>query len=451
MANPPPRRTNLAVFASGGAGAFVARAGGAGGTLLAHLLIVRLAGGDAYGAYVYVSAWVSVFMIGATLGLDTAALRFVAEYSALRDWPRLRGFITMGIGIAATVAIAGAAAIGLGTLALRGQLSAELSGTILAGCLLLPILTVLQVVAMMIRGQKRVLASLIPLAIARPLLLAATLAMAAGPLGLALTAARVMAFDAAVTAIMLLASLLLLWRGLPPEARAADGVRETRLWVGVAVPMVITASLRLAMGKTDILLIGAIVGTTASGSYALASQMASLVGFPLLAANTISAPMFSEYHAREDRRGLQEFVTFATRSVTVVAAVTALLVLLGAPFVLASFGPAFEAAYVPLAILVLGQIVNAASGAVGFMLGMMSQERVAARATTFTAVLNVALNALMIPWFGLVGAALATTASGTAWNLILARRVTALLGIHPTVLGGRPGDGLKPHRGARNG
>ena len=48
---------------------------------------------------------------------------------------------------------------------------------------------------------------------------------------------------------------------------------------------------------------------------------------------------------------------------------------------------------------------------------------------------NLLLSALLIPPFGMVGAALASTTSLIAWNLILVVRVRQRLGIDSTCLG----------------
>ena len=53
----------------------------------------------------------------------------------------------------------------------------------------------------------------------------------------------------------------------------------------------------------------------------------------------------------------------------------------------------------------------------------------------FAAVLNLVLNLLLIPAFGIVGAAVASAISLISWNLILAVLVYRRLGIHSTALG----------------
>jgi len=79
--------------------------------------------------------------------------------------------------------------------------------------------------------------------------------------------------------------------------------------------------------------------------------------------------------------------------------------------------------------------VNAATGSVGNLLTMSGHERDAARGFVFAAVLNLVLNVLLIPAYGIVGAAVAAAISLISWNLILAALVYRRLGIHSTALG----------------
>jgi O-antigen/teichoic acid export membrane protein len=52
-----------------------------------------------------------------------------------------------------------------------------------------------------------------------------------------------------------------------------------------------------------------------------------------------------------------------------------------------------------------------------------------------SAALNVLLNALLIPRFGVLGAATATAVTNLIWNLVLLRSVRTVLKIDSTALG----------------
>ena len=95
------------------------------------------------------------------------------------------------------------------------------------------------------------------------------------------------------------------------------------------------------------------------------------------------------------------------------------------------FGNDFAKGWPVLVIGTIGQLANAGTGSVGYLLFMSgNQNRLVKIQSTMTAV-SVLLNVLLIPRWGIVGAvvAAATTNTGTnAWNLL---QVRSSLGLSP--------------------
>jgi len=73
-----------------------------------------------------------------------------------------------------------------------------------------------------------------------------------------------------------------------------------------------------------------------------------------------------------------------------------------------------------MVILCLGQLVNACAGSVGLILNMVGLEHLVARGVAIAALNNVALNAVLIPFWGPTGAAIASSTSLAIWNVLLA-------------------------------
>ena len=114
--------------------------------------------------------------------------------------------------------------------------------------------------------------------------------------------------------------------------------------------------------------------------------------------------------------------------------VAAGLLVFGQRFLLI-FGAEFTTGRAALSILSAGQLINVAMGAVGLLLVMTGHERDAAKGIGIGALLNIILNALMIPRWGLEGAAIANAGSIIAWNVLLALWVYRRLGIDATAFG----------------
>ena len=72
-----------------------------------------------------------------------------------------------------------------------------------------------------------------------------------------------------------------------------------------------------------------------------------------------------------------------------------------------------------LFVLMGSQLVNAFTGATAQLLIMTGYDRDTAIGVSISAAVNVVLNAVMIPPYGMNGAAIATATSTVLWNVIL--------------------------------
>ncbi|OEU69195.1 MAG: hypothetical protein BA863_00145 [Desulfovibrio sp. S3730MH75] len=96
---------------------------------------------------------------------------------------------------------------------------------------------------------------------------------------------------------------------------------------------------------------------------------------------------------------------------------------------MAIFGKQFAAGGLVLSILAVGQFVNVITGSVGFVLMMCGYERLLRNNIALCAFINLALNYLLIPSLGAIGAAIATATTLILQNLIAAGLVWWRLGI----------------------
>ena len=187
--------------------------------------------------------------------------------------------------------------------------------------------------------------------------------------------------------------------------------------------------------QASIILLGILGSEKLVGIYFVSYRLATMVTFILIAANTALAPIIARLYAEGDLERLQHVITKSVRILLLVSLPLALAFILEGHWFLLLFGPEFTQGRVALAILCLGQIVNIASGSVGFLLIMTGHERQAALGLAISVLANIVLNVTLIPVWGLKGAACATAISMLIWNVLLVVMVHKRLGIHPTVLG----------------
>lgn len=420
---------------TGSAGALVVRVGGTACMLLLQVLLARFMGLEEYGNYIYAFTWLAILSTVGCAGLDTSALRFVADYRARGEWGLLRGFLRRSAVLVLTPsALLALALVGVLTL-FQERFSESLLRVFLVAAVLVPALALMLLLSSALRGLRKVVIALLPQSVLRPVLLGGGVFLVSVLFDGPPPAATVMGLDLMVVAVLAAGMAYALGRALPADVASAAPRFETRRWMSTALPLVVITGIRLAMNRLDILLIGVFLSTAMSGIYAAASQIASLLSFGLLAVNMIAAPLFSQLFAEGRMEDLQRIARQSAQGAFVFSLVMGAVVIAGGRLLLSLFGPEFVAGYPALTVLVVSQVVNAYAGSVGFLLSMTGHEREAARLTALAGLLGLALNALLIPILGLIGAALATGVAVAVWNLLLIWRAFERLGIRSVAFG----------------
>lgn len=186
--------------------------------------------------------------------------------------------------------------------------------------------------------------------------------------------------------------------------------------VKLSLPMLMTASLIVAIANTDIVMLGIYRATSEVGVYSIATSLALLVGFVLSSVNMISAPKFAElYYARKHDE--LKFVVQNTSKLMFWTALPILVVMvIAGKFLLGIYGEPFVSGYGALVILMIGQFFSATSGSVGCLLNTTGHQIAFTIIICISLVMNVLLNYLLIPQYGIDGAAIASACGMVFWN-----------------------------------
>jgi O-antigen/teichoic acid export membrane protein len=186
----------------------------------------------------------------------------------------------------------------------------------------------------------------------------------------------------------------------------------------LSLPMLITNSLILVMGWTDSIMLGYFVSKSDVGIYFVVLKLATLLSITLIAINSIATPKFADFYHNGEMKGLENFTQKSTNLIFFSSIPIMLIYGLFPEFILSFFGKEFVVGYIALWILSIGQFVNALSGSVGSILNMTGNEKIFSRIMLFSAFLNILLNYILIPKYGMNGAAIATAISMSTWNVL---------------------------------
>jgi O-antigen/teichoic acid export membrane protein len=406
--------------------------------LLLQFGMVRLLRPEAYGEFMYAYTWYVALLPFAALGLHEATVRFISEYRAREDGPAFHGFLSWSRGVTLAAGFLVAAVAMAVTLALRSRMTPTLFIALALAWIYVPLGTTGTLASMVLRGLERFVAAQAPPQIVQPLLAVGLAWLLVVGLGMAPTAVTGMLALLAAVVVFVGLSTWFAWSRARTVLPTPQRQRRTTEWVNASAHFLGLAAVPLLL-RADVLLLGVFRGTFEAGVYATVVQLQLLTAFGFNTLMVVLAPAISRLHAQRDRAELQRGLRLSLFGTgTIALGVAAGLALFGSP-VLRLFDPAFAVGYVPLMILVGGQLYHVFTGPVGRVLTMTGRHRPAFWLALGAALTNAASNVVLIPLMGLEGAALATAGSLVLWKTIGAAYVRHTMRVDPTVLTFAPG------------
>jgi O-antigen/teichoic acid export membrane protein len=415
---------------------FLIRVAGALLAYVSQVLLARWMGSFEFGVYVYVWTWVLLYAQLADLGLASAAQRFIPEYRERGRPDLLRGYLAgsrwLAFGIAAGIAAVSAAGVRL----LEPWLDDYLVIPLYLACVTLPAHALAGTQDGISRSFDWVGLSFVPNYIVRPLLLVVLMAGAYAA-GMPPDAATAMIAAVLSTWLPTVAQTIGLNRRLHQRIAPGAKAHEPKLWLGVAFPILLVESFYSLLTYADVLMLQQYRPPDEVAIYYAAAKTLVLISFVYYAVSATTAHRFSDYHIAGDHDGLRSFVAQSIKwTFWPSGAATALLLVFGRPL-LSLFGAQFSDGYPLMSILAFGLLARAAVGPVERLLNMLGEQRVCALVYANAFLANVALCVLLIPRFGMAGAAMANAAALTFESILLFVVTKSKLGLHVFIWRGR--------------
>jgi O-antigen/teichoic acid export membrane protein len=379
-------------------------------------VLARWMGSNEYGIYVFVWTWVLVLGGLSDLGLAVISIRFISHYRETGELALLRGLIRGGRAVAFSVGTFIAAA-GMAGLWLFEPLESHYLLPAYLALICIPLYTLTSVQDGIGKGFAWMGAALLPPYILRPALL--LLAMVAAHLaGLPMQAKTAAGAAIVATWTAGLLQTVLIDRRIKQAVNSGPRQYALRTWLVAGLPLLVIAASELTLQSADILVVSRYLTPTDVAIYFAAAKTMSLIMFVHYAVGSAVANRFAALGTRGDKESLRVFVRDAVHWTFWPSLAAAIMLLaLGMPL-LWLFGPKFVAGYPVMLILVVGFLFRSSMGPAEFLLNMLGQQRICAAVLVTTAVLSVALNFALVPAFGLIGAATATSVSLVAAALM---------------------------------
>jgi len=400
------------------------------------ILIARSLGASGYGTYAFALATINLIAIPTVMGLPQLITREVAVYHIRSEFGLMRGLLVRANQAVFTLSLIMVLIALFISITFNHSFDEIRLQTFLISLILLPILGLKNLRIAALRGLKRVVLSLMPEMLFRPGFLVIFLLVGIILLPSGLSPQLVMTFQVVASSIAFFWGIVFLFRALPKETKEAVPEFNTRIWLKSAMPFIFSGAMHIINSKTDIVMLGIFRSVEEVGIYRAVVQGATLVAFILAAVNIALSPTVAGLYAKGDKERLQRVVTYSARAILAgTFPIILVFVLWGRWLLVTLFGQEFGGGTNALSILCIGQLVNVGMGSVALILNMTGHERDTAHAVAIGAVLNIILNVLFVPKFGMEGAAVASAVSLITWNILMFFWVYKRTGVVSSVFG----------------
>lgn len=401
-------------------------------TYLVQVFLARWMGRTEYGIYEYAISWSLVLAIPVSLGLPRAVLRFISEYRVRESWGELRGLLlsswqlTVGVGL--LLSLVSIEVISL--LNRHGDL--VYAPVFIAGVWLIPLQALTQLQEDMARGTDSILLAYGPSRVVWPLLiLTGGFFFFQYEYGLS-SIGMIRIASIALLAVVIF-QLICLGFKFSGEIGAVESIYRPRQWLFVALPLLFDKSFEMLLQQIDILMLGSLVSAGAVGVYAAAAKTAMWTNYVIVSLNLVAAPAFATLYAQGDREGLQKTVSAVTLWIFLPSVAIGLVLAIFAKPILGIFGSEFVEAHWALKILIFGYVIDVLCGSVGNLMAMTGHQNKSLKVSGSCALINVILNAVLIPRYGMVGAAIATSSTLVIWDIWLCVLVIKHIEVNPSI------------------
>ena len=401
--------------------------------LVTSIVLARNLGPAAFGQYTFVLSLLALLALPIAGGLPQLLTREVAGFSHDGKWSLYRGVVRAAHGW--VLLMAALILIGFWLAGPVGGLIPQTGKWGLLGIvvLLLPLQGLNAVRTGTIKGLGFPALAEVPTQAIQPvLLLVAVAALAALN---RLTAANALWAQVGVAALAVIVASVLFYRIRPANAAEHASEYHKRAWLIALLPFTLIGFVGTLNAQVGIVLLGILGTDEAVAALRLAVQGAQLVALSMGLVNMVISPAIVHAYHDGDPQRLQRLSRQSARGAFLLALpIGMVLLIFGRPLLGLAFGETYvESSYLPMAILILGQLFNVAMGSVGILLLMSGHEKYTLIGQLVGLSVGIATAMVLIPKYQAVGAAVAASSSIVAWNVVLGCAVVKNLRLRPGI------------------
>lgn len=195
---------------------------------------------------------------------------------------------------------------------------------------------------------------------------------------------------------------------------------STREVITKSFPMGVSSIIMFLLLSVDMFLLKRYYGNEVVAYYAIGIKLITLLSIIILSVNINVSSQISEHYSLNEKAAIQRLCRSTARKIFFVNLLIAVgMIILIEPLLLA-FGEQYLYVKEAFYLLIISQLYTSALGVVPVYLNMTGRARVHQFILLFALICNIALNVILIPKYGVMGAAGTFSITAILWSTIIA-------------------------------
>lgn len=396
-------------------------------SFFAKILIARLLGKPAFGVATIGITTLSFASTVLLFGLNSGIGRYLPRFEGAED---RKGIVASGL----QIALGGSVGAALVLFVFADQIAANVLRSPGTGPILriaavgIPFAVLLKFSVGVIQGLQRSLPKVLIRNIVQPIV---RFSLVVAALGLGLGASGIVGAFSATFAVAGLAGLYYVYTRADLRSAVPARMRRREL-LRFSAPLMLTATMIMVLSYFDIFLLSFFGTDSMVATYGVVYPLAELLTATLSAFSFITMPILSQLHAEDRAAEMDSTYKIVTKWIFMATLPAALVMaLFPAATIRLTFGAEYADGALALRILAAGFFTHAVAGPNVNALTSIGDTRIIMLNNLAAGTANIVLNIVLIPTYGLVGAAVATAVAYGGLNVLYSAQLYRRTGIHP--------------------
>lgn len=387
-------------------------------SLVLSVVYARVMGAKEYGRIVYVISIITLLNTVVLMGLPQYIVREIARNLGAGQFSLVKGMMKFAYILVLVTVIIVSILYFVGTYFFLDNIKQQYLFWLGLPMILLLALNVLR--AENLRAFRQPVKAQMPEQIIRPVFILVVALFGAIVFDIQFDAEKMMFVNIVSALVSFFIGSFFLYKSIPSDVKKAAVDMTKLIWFKGMMSFFLLGGLGILNSRIDLVMVGSMRNSEETAYYRIAITASMIVSFMLMAVNQTIAPVIADLYHRKELDTLQMILT---KSVRIVSSFTLLaitiLYIFGEWLLGKLYGERFLPAFLPMLILASAQLFNSTAGSVGNVMNMSGHQNITTKVFAFTALFNVIANFIMIPVWGISGAAAATGFSLILWNLIM--------------------------------